>query len=333
MVADLGLGKAMDMSSRLTMVGGTPTYVAPEQALGEALDPRADQFSLAALSYHLLAGRQPYRHTSLAAAEDPAPPPPMGIDNSDAEAVVRRGLSRDREERFDEISDFTSALAEALGEPRDEAPRPWIPSDPELTQAGRRPERTALAEDLPLVPMLGKRRQRWPWLVAGLAALALGVGVGWALERATTSERVLDDSTRTLRVTVPESWTAQVDPEQWTPPAAAADFPAIAAGSAAGWNTDTDPAPGVFVGILEGAELPSQVPQHADCDTARDPVTADDQTVVTVFFTGCRGADVTVERVERLADNQLLWVQVRSEDTGTANRVLDSVKVFGMGRT
>ncbi|MEO6510906.1 MAG: serine/threonine-protein kinase, partial [Nocardioides sp.] len=37
MLGDLGLGKAMDMSSRLTMVGGTPTYVAPEQALGEGL--------------------------------------------------------------------------------------------------------------------------------------------------------------------------------------------------------------------------------------------------------------------------------------------------------
>ena len=32
MVGDLGLGKALDMSSRLTMVAGTPTYVAPEQA-------------------------------------------------------------------------------------------------------------------------------------------------------------------------------------------------------------------------------------------------------------------------------------------------------------
>ena len=80
MLGDLGLGKAMDMSSRLTMAGGTPSYVAPEQALGEGLDARADQFSLAALSYHLLTGRQPYAHASLAAAENPAPPAPMGID-------------------------------------------------------------------------------------------------------------------------------------------------------------------------------------------------------------------------------------------------------------
>ena len=81
MLGDLGLGKAMDMSSRLTMVGGTPTYVAPEQARGEGLDARADQFSLAALAHYLLAGRQPYSHSSLSAAEDPAPPPPMGTSS------------------------------------------------------------------------------------------------------------------------------------------------------------------------------------------------------------------------------------------------------------
>ncbi len=88
----------------------------------------------------------------------------------------------------------------------------------------------------------------------------------------------------------------------------------------------------MFVGILEGTKLPSQVPQHRDCGSARNPVIAEDNTVMTVVFTDCPGADVTVERVERLADNQLLWVQVRSDDTGTANRVLDSVEVHGMGR-
>jgi serine/threonine protein kinase len=71
MVGDLGLGKALDVSSRLTMIAGTPSFVAPEQAQGEHLDARADQYSLAALTYLLLAGRPPYAHSTLAAAASP----------------------------------------------------------------------------------------------------------------------------------------------------------------------------------------------------------------------------------------------------------------------
>ncbi len=145
MVGDLGLGKAMDMSSRLTMVGGTPTYVAPEQALGEGLDPRADQFSLAALSYYLLAGRQPYDHQSLSAAEDPVPPPAMEIGNPDAEAVVLKALSKDREDRYDDIESFTAALVDAMGGQVDESPQAWIPVDPDLTATAAGAEETDLA--------------------------------------------------------------------------------------------------------------------------------------------------------------------------------------------
>ena len=57
MLGDLGLGKALDVSSRLTMVAGSPSYVAPEQAQAEAPDARADQYSLGAVAYLLLAGR------------------------------------------------------------------------------------------------------------------------------------------------------------------------------------------------------------------------------------------------------------------------------------
>ena len=60
MVGDLGLGRALDMSSRLTMVAGTPSYVAPEQARAEAPDARADQYSLAVTYFHLRTGRLPF---------------------------------------------------------------------------------------------------------------------------------------------------------------------------------------------------------------------------------------------------------------------------------
>ena len=47
-------------------------------------------------------------------------------------------------------------------------------------------------------------------------------------------------------------------------------------------------------------------------------------------FTDCADGGVTVERVGLVATNRLLWVQVRSPDSGTANRVLDSIELFGM---
>ncbi|WP_258017124.1 serine/threonine-protein kinase [Nocardioides marinisabuli] len=74
MLGDLGLGKALDVSSRLTMVAGSPSYVAPEQARAEAPDARADQYSLGAVAYLLLAGRPAFSHASLRAAADRSRP-------------------------------------------------------------------------------------------------------------------------------------------------------------------------------------------------------------------------------------------------------------------
>src|SRR4051794_5355482 len=77
MVGDLGLGKALDMSSRLTMIAGTPSFIAPEQASAQAPDARADQYSLAALAFLLLTGRPPFTYASLAEAMNPLRLPPV----------------------------------------------------------------------------------------------------------------------------------------------------------------------------------------------------------------------------------------------------------------
>jgi hypothetical protein len=171
------------------------------------------------------------------------------------------------------------------------------------------------------------------WLAAGVAALSVGAGTGWGVERASTAERTLDDATGTISVTVPEDWTVQVDPEQWVAVDGAQEQPAIAAGTRPGWNTEEDAAPGAFVGVLTGDKLPSRVPQHAECvgDTV-GPILdeRDGDRSMTVFFTGCPGPEVTVERVVQVNSSQLLWVQIRSEDRATANRVLESVRTYGI---
>jgi hypothetical protein len=130
-------------------------------------------------------------------------------------------------------------------------------------------------------------------------------------------------------VTVPIAWERAVADDGWQPPGEKSDFPALSVGTESGWSGDLD-AQGVFVGILPGTELPARVPGHPECATAQDPVDGDGtgREAVTVLYTGC-DAGVMVERVVQLTDNRLLWVQVRSATTATANRVLDSVETHG----
>ena len=86
---------------------GTLAYMAPEQALGEEIDLRADVFSLGAVCYELLAGRPPFSGRNAVQVLDALlrqDPPPLDARLGDArlprvEAVVRRMLSKDRQAR------------------------------------------------------------------------------------------------------------------------------------------------------------------------------------------------------------------------------------------
>lgn len=68
-ITDFGLARAADDASisQSGIIAGTPMYMAPEQALGQTLDQRADLFSLGSVLYQMVAGRPPFRANSAVA--------------------------------------------------------------------------------------------------------------------------------------------------------------------------------------------------------------------------------------------------------------------------
>jgi WD40 repeat protein len=104
----------------LTVVGtvlGTPSYMAPEQARGEALDERADVYALGAILYTVLAGSPPYvgpSSTAVLAEVLKGPPAPLeerqaGLPE-DLLAIVRKAMSVDRDHRYRTAGELSEDL-------------------------------------------------------------------------------------------------------------------------------------------------------------------------------------------------------------------------------
>jgi serine/threonine-protein kinase len=130
-VLDFGISPAGAMA-RLSLgasIVGTPHYMAPEQAAGrgKSVDARADQFALAAITYAMLTGHDPFAGEDLVSVlyqivhEEPAPldrhvQGPW--DTRRVQQVLSRAMAKDPALRFPTIVDFADALREAAGELR-----------------------------------------------------------------------------------------------------------------------------------------------------------------------------------------------------------------------
>jgi WD40 repeat protein len=122
---DFGLARHVDSDSSLTAEGallGTPSYMSPEQARGEAaVGPKSDQYALGAVLYELLCGAKPFTgppHTvvnQVASAEDP--PPLRSRDASlprDLESICRKAMEKDPARRYDDAAAFADDLSRWL---------------------------------------------------------------------------------------------------------------------------------------------------------------------------------------------------------------------------
>ena len=171
-VLDFGIARALEGAQlddlKLTREGsvcGTPTYMAPEQAVGRPLDGRADLYAVAAILYEMLTNELPYRAKTptdylIRKVNEDAPAPetgPNGRPNPPGLVdICVRGMARDPDQRFKDAPSFRWALEQWLQREQQRSrgghgaggpPRPAATSPPLADAMGA----TAVNESGPLV--------------------------------------------------------------------------------------------------------------------------------------------------------------------------------------
>jgi serine/threonine-protein kinase len=170
MLTDFGIARA-EANPTMTTTGavlGTPSYLAPEQVLGQRATPLSDIYSLGLVAYECLAGRQPFEGESpiaVALQRIREMPRTLGIDVPPAVlAVVEHALATDPAHRWQSAAELAEAARRAaagLSPLRDRRPPPASPASP--------------------APPASTHRSRSRPLRAAVVAVALGVvllGVG-----------------------------------------------------------------------------------------------------------------------------------------------------------
>jgi serine/threonine protein kinase len=122
LLADFGLARGTGNAS-VTITGsalGTPGYMAPEQALGTAIDHRADIYAIGVLAFEMFTGARPYSgdareqvmatlHAPIPSASGRNPDLPLELD-----AVLAKALAKDRAHRQASALLFMQELTAAL---------------------------------------------------------------------------------------------------------------------------------------------------------------------------------------------------------------------------
>lgn len=164
LVADFGIARAIgSKDERITGTGiaiGTPAYMSPEQASGEAdLDARSDLYALACVTYEMLAGEPPFVGPTaqvMIARRLSQPPPSVRTIRPQVpealDAVLHRALAPIPADRFATAAEFARALSGVLTSSFVAPPAP-------------------------------RRKRRWPTVAGGAALLVVAAGGLWLAGR------------------------------------------------------------------------------------------------------------------------------------------------------
>jgi serine/threonine protein kinase/tetratricopeptide (TPR) repeat protein len=168
-ILDFGLAKLMPeavdygseeatVTRELTRAGvilGTVGYMSPEQASGQPLDHRSDQFSFGSILYEMATGKIPFRRETaarmLAAIIEGEPEPVAGVNPNvppHLRVIIERCLAKEPVERYESTGDLAREL-----------------------------------KTVPETPSAWRARRRFLWAAAGLLVAFLAIALGSNLVR------------------------------------------------------------------------------------------------------------------------------------------------------
>ena len=183
-LTDFGIARVMAEETRMTATGtgiGSPRYMSPEQARGQAVDGRSDLYSLGVVFYEMLTGQVPFDAADTFAVglrhiNDPVPRLPQKV--AAWQLVLDRALAKSPEDRYASAGELAEVLAS------DTPPRApgteTMPAQPEAT--GTMPAQpdaapTTQPKKSPPPPPAAAKPRRGPLIAVagGLLVLALAV--------------------------------------------------------------------------------------------------------------------------------------------------------------
>jgi formylglycine-generating enzyme required for sulfatase activity len=174
-ITDFGLARAVDDASlsQSGVIAGTPMYMSPEQAQGEALDHRSDLFSLGSVLFAMCTGRPPFRASgTMAVLKRVCEEMPRSIREINPEVperlcdIIAKLHAKQPEARFQSAHEVADVLGQHL-------------ADIQGHGRGGVSGRSTVAE-APRTPQTSRPRRRFAVLLALAPLLALiAFGIWW----------------------------------------------------------------------------------------------------------------------------------------------------------
>jgi serine/threonine-protein kinase len=120
-LVDFGIARTELTEDESKFVHGTPAYMPPEQARGEATDPRADIFAAGVTLWECLAGKLPIQALPAITlvkvkAKNPqaffemTPMESSARIDADMETIIKKAIACDRDDRYDDCGTFLDDL-------------------------------------------------------------------------------------------------------------------------------------------------------------------------------------------------------------------------------